>query len=111
MRQAEEERQQLGKNDVFDGFRHGNGLLERSREEEGAAREGGVGGDGGGAGGVEDSREEGSEEGLEGLGVFLGGQAVRDEIDDEEEKLPLDDEGTLRGLFEEIIDERREDCE
>lgn len=36
---------------------------------------------------------------------------MRDEKDDEEEKLSLDDEWTLRGFFEEIVDQRREDYE
>ena len=68
---------------VFDRFRHGNCLLERSREEKRTAGEGGVGGDGVPAG-VEDSREEGSEESLKGGRILGWRETVRYEEDDEE---------------------------
>lgn len=62
----------------------------------------------GGSGAGEESGEERSDDRVDGLFELVSARVVAEEVEQEDEKLLLDDERTLRGLFEESGEQRRE---
>lgn len=59
---------------------------------------------------MEERGEERRDDGVDGLLEVVPAGVVAEEVEEEDEKLLLDDERALRGLLEKPGEERRQDC-